>query len=118
MNETAPDPKCFLPLHALEFRILLVLMDGPAHGYRIVKEIERREKGLGSIYPGNLYRRIRELAGKGLLEEVPPPSGVEVDPRRKYFGPTSLGRGVARVEAERLQALVGDAKAIGVISGG
>jgi DNA-binding MarR family transcriptional regulator len=32
----------YLPLHPLEFRILLALADGPSHGYRIVKAIEER----------------------------------------------------------------------------
>ncbi len=117
MPDHASDPRGFLPLHPLEFRILLVLLDGPAHGYRIVKEIETREKELGSIYPGNLYRRIRDLLAKGLLEEVSPPSGVEADPRRKYFAPTGLGEAVARAESQRLQALVQEARALGVLSG-
>jgi DNA-binding PadR family transcriptional regulator len=107
----------FLPLHPLEFRILLVLLDGPAHGYRIVKAIEEREKHLPSIYAGNLYRRIRDLLGKGLLEEVPPPEGLEVDPRRKYFSPSSVGRAVVKAEGRRLEALVGEARALGVLPG-
>lgn len=117
---TAPDsdPRSFLPLHPLEFRILLVLLDGPAHGYRIVKQIEAREKGFGNIYPGNLYRRIRDLTGKGLLDEVAPPPGVDIDPRRKYLGASLLGQAVAKAEAQRLEALVGDARALGVIPGG
>ena len=118
MPDQASDPASFLPLHPLEFRILLVLLDGPAHGYRIVKEIETREKELSSIYPGNLYRRIRDLLAKGLLEEAAPPTGLDADPRRKYFAPTSLGEAVAKAEGQRLQTLVREARALGVISGG
>ena len=117
MPDQTSDLNRFLPLHPLEFRILLVLLDGPAHGYRIVKEIETREKEIGSIYPGNLYRRIRDLLAKGLLEEVSPPRGVESDPRRKYFGPTGLGEAVARAEGHRLRTLVREAEALGVIPG-
>lgn len=117
MPDLVSDPRSFLPLHPLEFRILLVLLDGPAHGYRIVKEIEKRERQLDSIYPGNLYRRIRDLLGKGLLEEVSPPSGVEADPRRKYFAPTGLGEAVAKAEGQRLENLVREARALGVVSG-
>ncbi len=111
------DAQRFLPLHPLEFRILLVLLDGPAHGYRIVKEIEIREKEIAGIYPGNLYRRIRDLLRKGLLEEVGAPSGAEADPRRRYFAPTALGQAVARAEGKRLENLVREAKALGVFSG-
>lgn len=94
-----------------------MLLDGPAHGYRIVKEIEDREKALPSIYPGNLYRRIRDLRGKRLLEEVPPPLASDADPRRKYFSPTSLGEAVAKAEGARLESLLKEARAVGVVSG-
>lgn len=118
MTEAGPsslDPISFLPLHPLELRILLVLREGPAHGYRIVKEIESRETELGTIYPGNLYRRIRDLLSRDLLEEVPPPPSGEVDPRRKYYGVSPLGEVVARAEARRLEELVGEARAMGLL---
>jgi DNA-binding PadR family transcriptional regulator len=105
-----------LPLHPLEFRILLVLIGGPSHGYRIVQEIEAREAGRSPIYPANLYRRIRALAAAGLIEEVAPPAGAEEeDPRRRYLGVTGLGRAVARAEAERLRDLVADAGALDLL---
>ncbi len=104
-----PDPAGFLPLHPLEFRILLVLRGGPSHGYRIVKEIEAREASWATIYPANLYRRIRRLLDDGLLVETDPPEGEgEADERRTYLELTSLGTEVARAEAARLRALVAD----------
>ncbi|HEX9885194.1 MAG TPA: helix-turn-helix transcriptional regulator [Longimicrobiales bacterium] len=105
----APSPDGSLPLHPLEFRILLVLLRGAGHGYRIVKEIEASEAG--RLYPANLYRRIRNLLGKGLIEETGPPEDeVEPDPRRTYFRVTGLGRDVARAEARRLEELVLEAR--------
>jgi len=100
-----------LPLHPLEFRILLVLLEGASHGYQIVRAIEAREPA-AAIYPANLYRRIRDLLARGLLREADAPRGGE-DPegRRRYVAVTPLGRRVARAEAERLQALVRDARA-------
>lgn len=104
------DPRSHLPLHPLEFRILLVLLDGPAHGYRVVKEIESREGAWATIYPANLYRRIRRLLDDGLLAETRAPEGEEGSAdRRTYFEPTPLGVEVARAEAARLRALVADA---------
>jgi DNA-binding PadR family transcriptional regulator len=99
-----------LPLHPLEFRILLVLLEGPSHGYRIVKAIEERVGSRRRIYPANLYRRIRDLLGKGLIEEAAAPVDEAGDGRRSYVGVSDLGRRVARAEAERLEALVADAR--------
>jgi DNA-binding PadR family transcriptional regulator len=113
----APHATGFLPLHTLELRILLVLLDGPSHGYRIVKEIEERERTLGVIYPGNLYRRIRDLLAKDLIEDDDPPEGRDTDPRRRYFRVTPLGEEVVRAEARRLEGLVSEARALGALSG-
>lgn len=109
MVDTTEDARAFLPLHPLEFRILLVLLGGASHGYRIVQEIEAREGG-ARIWPANLYRRIRDLLAKGLIEETSPPRGAEADPRRSYVRVSTLGRRVARAEARRLEALVADAR--------
>jgi DNA-binding PadR family transcriptional regulator len=102
-----------LPLHPLEFRILLVLLEGASHGYRIVQEIEAREAGRATIYPANLYRRIRSLEAAGLVEEVAAPAGE--DARRRYLSVTRSGRAVARAEAERLRELVADARALDLL---
>jgi DNA-binding PadR family transcriptional regulator len=96
-----------LPLHPLELRILMALVDGPSYGTRIVEEVEAREGGRMRLYPANLYRRIRDLMGRKLLEEAPAPEGA--DPRRTYVRLSALGRDVARAEARRLRELVDDA---------
>lgn len=93
-------------LHPLEFRILLVLAVGPSFGTRIVEQIEARETGI-RLYPANLFRRIRDLTGRGLLEESPAPQGA--DPRRVYLALTALGRRAAEQEAARLRSLVDEA---------
>ncbi len=97
-----------MPLHTLEFAILLVLGDGPTHGYRIVKEIEADDDSGRQIHPANLYRRIRDLNGRGLLEESAPPADAEQEggPSRKYFRLTQLGLDVSRAEATRLRSLI------------
>ena len=104
------DPRELLPLHPFELRILFALLDGPSHGYRIVKEIEERDAAWARIFPGNLYRRLRDLAAKGLVEESPPAADAGEGRRRRYFQITTLGRKVARAEALRLEDLVREAR--------
>jgi len=107
--KTDPTVRRHLPLHPLEFRILLALLEGPSYGTRIVEEIEEREGGRGrtKIYPANLFRRIRDLLSRDLLRECAAPA--DADPRRTYVRLTRTGRAVARAEAERLRELVTEA---------
>ncbi len=99
----------FLPLHPLEFRVLMVLTKGASFGSEIVRRIENAEGGRAELYPANLFRRVRTLLSRDLLEECEAPQGA--DPRRNYVRLTGLGRAVARAEALRLSALVSDARA-------
>lgn len=96
------DPARHIPMHPLEFQVLLVLMEADLHGYGIAKEVEGRDTGLGKILPTNLYRRLRDLAGKGLISEDEAGGGE----KKKLFSITRFGREVARTEAERLAVLV------------
>jgi DNA-binding PadR family transcriptional regulator len=104
-----PAAASFLPLNPLEFRILLVLAGGASHAYRIVKEIEEREAGL-TVYPANLYRRIRDLLERGLIEESAAGPREEGGRRRTLLKASELGRRVAKAEARRLEALVLEAR--------
>ena len=107
------DVQQFLPLHPLAFRVLLVLLDGPTHGYEVAREIQARERAGPTFYPANLYRRMRRLLADGLLEERPAQSADD-HPARRYLAVTRLGRAVARAETDRLAALVSEAKAAGL----
>lgn len=101
-----------IPIHALELRILIVVSEGPTHGYRIVKEVEALEGGRFKLYPANLYRRIRDLLARGLIEATEAPSSEESsENRRNYFRITHLGREVVKAEIMRLEELVTDARA-------
>jgi DNA-binding PadR family transcriptional regulator len=93
----------FTQLTTLEFRVLLVLMDGDLHGYGIAKEIERRDASLGKIFPTNLYRRLRDMAQRGLIEHLP---AIADGDQKRQFRITTLGRTVAREEATRLERLL------------
>ena len=112
-NNKNAAPSNHLPLRTLEFRVLLVLMDGDLHGYGIAKEIERRDSSLGRIFPTNLYRRLRNMAERGLIDHLP--ASVNGDVKRQ-FRLTKLGRLVAQEAARRLQSLVLDARQHNLLS--
>lgn len=101
------DAASFLPLHPHTFRILLALRSEEQHGYAIVKALEADPEVVVRIMPANLYRRIRRLRDRGLIEETDERPDPRVDDqRRRYFRVTPLGEAVARAEARRLQSLV------------
>lgn len=101
------DPASFLPLHPHTFRILLALRKEEQHGYAIVKALEADPDVVVRIMPANLYRRIRRLRDRGLIEETDERPDPEVDDqRRRYFRVTPLGEAVLRAEARRLQSMV------------
>jgi poly-beta-hydroxybutyrate-responsive repressor len=46
--------------------LLLLLHQGPSHGYELVSSLE--PFGLGDMAPGPVYRTLRELEAAGLIE--------------------------------------------------
>ncbi len=103
-----------LPLHPHDFRILMALVEGPSFGTEIVRTIEAAEPNT-RLYPANLFRRIRDLLERGLLEDSPTPK--DADPRRSYVRLTQVGHEVARAEAHRLNELVREAAALDLLPG-
>jgi DNA-binding PadR family transcriptional regulator len=100
-------------LHDLERAILTLLLEGETHAYRIVAELERRAPE-HRIYPANLYRRLGDMADRGLLEEAPVPLDADTR-RRRYYRVTALGREVAAAEARRLERVVEEARQLGLL---
>ncbi len=98
-----------MALKPLVFEVLLALVDAPRHGWGLVREVEERLGG-EPILPGNFYRTLRRMLADGLIEEAPQPDVAAGDERRRYFRLTAYGERVARAEAKRLAALVGDAR--------
>jgi DNA-binding PadR family transcriptional regulator len=96
------------PLSEPLFHILLSLVDGPRHGYGIIQEVESRTRGDLRLGAGTLYSAIKRIRAWGWVEEVRSPAGE--DPRRRYYGLTSVGRRVVKSEARRLEALVKHAR--------
>jgi DNA-binding PadR family transcriptional regulator len=106
----------YLPLHSLEFEILMVLLEGPSHAYAIVQRLERDSTLRQKILPANLYRRVRDLMDRSLIEECPRrESGLARG--RRDFRISALGRRVVRAEAQRLDQLLTTARRHGLVQG-
>ncbi len=109
------DSKNHVPLSNLSFHILLALGGGPAHGYAIGKEVEKRSDGRLNPTTGSLYQALKRLQDDDFIEPAHAAEGV--DARRHYFRLTRLGRMVAAREAGRLDKLVSAARAKKLYSG-
>ncbi|HVS62206.1 MAG TPA: helix-turn-helix transcriptional regulator [Thermoanaerobaculia bacterium] len=105
-RDRARDP-AGTPLRPVEFLVLAVLLDGPAHGYGLVGEIEERTAGAVSPRPGDLYRVLFRMQERGWLERCEPVAeqGDGDDRRRTDYRITELGRRVVGAEAAVLSAV-------------
>jgi DNA-binding PadR family transcriptional regulator len=97
-------------LNTAALHVLLALADGPRHGYAIMQTVAAESTGTVRLGPTTLYRTLRTLHDTGLVREVPDedPAG---DARRRYYHITEAGRGAARAELTRLEALINAARA-------
>ncbi len=100
-----------LRLKSVHLHILLVLLDGPRHGYGIVKDIDAATGGELRLEPGNLYRYVGQLERDGLVARANRASRESEDERRRYFQVTDLGREAVASEVERMRGLVASAEA-------
>jgi len=110
-NETTPD--VHLPLHPLEFQILLTRTEGQTHAYAVVRSIDKKQSTSKGILPTTMYRRIWRLVSNGLVEEVPG-ENTDASRPRKHLAITPLGRQVAAAETSRLRSLLLQAEEVGV----
>ena len=107
-----PVPDDFLPLKAIDFHVLMVLLDGKRHGYGMVQDIAERTGGKIRLVPGNFYAMLNRLIEAGLIADADRQRDGEIDgPRRRYYRITPLGKRTAAAEAHRLKALVEEAEA-------
>jgi DNA-binding PadR family transcriptional regulator len=113
-----PTPDSLLPLPPAVFHILIALADRDRHGYSIMQDVSSRTEGKVQLSAGTLYSAIRRMLEQGLIEELaesPDPSST--DERRRYYRLTRFGRRVAAAEVGRLNALVQQARATGLVPG-
>jgi DNA-binding PadR family transcriptional regulator len=111
-----PAPESFLPLPRDTFHILISLADRDRHGYSVMNDVLERTDGALRFSPSSLYASIRRLLERGLIEELAErPDPDHDDERRRYYRLTKLGRAVATAEARRLERMLTDARANGLL---
>lgn len=89
------------PLTPAVFHVLLVLADGPLHGYGIMRRVEE-ESGI-RMGPGTVYGTLQRLEESGLVHDA---GEDDTDPRRRRrFALTPGGRSALRNEVVRIQRL-------------
>jgi DNA-binding PadR family transcriptional regulator len=114
--EPGGEPEGHLPLTPAMLDIVLALGDEELHGYAIMQEVRRRTDGRRLLPPGTLYRSLRQMQERGLVEESEErPDPHLDDQRRRYYRLTELGRRVAVAEVGRLEGLVRAARSKGLV---
>jgi DNA-binding PadR family transcriptional regulator len=83
------------------FHVLAAMLDGPIHGYGIIRRAQDMTGGRVRLAAGTLYTALDRLRDAGLVEI----DGEEiVDGRaRRYYRLTGAGREALRVEARRME---------------
>src|SRR3954470_17964149 len=82
--------------------ILAALLDGPAHGYGIVRDAAELSGRRVRLTAGTLYGALERLAGEGLVE--PDREEVVNGRRRRYFRLTGAGEAALTEETERMRS--------------
>jgi DNA-binding PadR family transcriptional regulator len=98
------------------FNILLSLAHAPQHGYAIIQSVKTQTEGRVKLGPGTLYTTIKRLLETGLIEETTE-RPEDDDERRRYYQLTPNGRRIAQAEAEHLERLVNQARAVRLLKG-
>jgi len=115
-REHSEDVDTFLPLPTAVFHILVALADRDRHGYSIMQDVAARTDGKVRLSAGTLYSAVARMLEQGLIEELrESPDPDSDDERRRHYRVTRLGRDVALAEARRLQDMLSQARATGLI---
>jgi DNA-binding PadR family transcriptional regulator len=115
-NHAIVYPVAKLTLSRDTFHILVALADRDRHGYAIMQDIAERTGGQIQLSPSTLYSAIKRLLEAGLISELAErPDPAHDDERRRYYRITDEGRAAAMAEAGRLEKLLADARATGLV---
>jgi DNA-binding PadR family transcriptional regulator len=81
-----------------------------------MRDVAERTNGALRLSPSSLYASIKRLLEQGLIEELSErPDPEHDDEWRRYYALTRIGRRVAEAEARRLERLLADARASGLL---
>lgn len=93
------------------FHVLFSLVDGDAHAYGIMKDVEERTGGSVRIGPGSLHFTLGKLMEAEMISESAERPDPEMDDaRRRYYRLTRFGRRVLKSELEILADIVDRAR--------
>jgi DNA-binding PadR family transcriptional regulator len=92
------------------FHILVALADQDRHGYAIMLDVSARTGGELKLSPGTLYGSIKRMLEDGWIVERD-----SDDERRRDYRLTALGRKIAEAEASRLETVLRQARATGLL---
>jgi PadR family transcriptional regulator PadR len=73
----------------LDFLLLAIVADEPAHGYRIIEELKRRSTGAFDLPEGTVYPALHRLEQSGLLASAWASASGR---RRRVYRVTARGR--------------------------
>lgn len=85
---------------------LMLALRTPAHGYKLMQEVERISHGRVHMGPGTLYGLLPKLMEEKFIELA------EEEGRRKTYMLTLKGEQALRFEYSRLQAMVLDGMSV------
>lgn len=104
----AKNPRAVLPLPPYTTYILLSLLKGERHGYRILLDLRKSLEGKTVIGTTTLYRTIdRMLQEQLIVESDKRPDPALDDERRVYYRITAFGEDVLGAEIERMEEVLG-----------
>lgn len=88
MSPAGRDANGALPRHYLRPCLLLLLAEGPSHGYDLLEQVRRL--GIRGAEPGGLYRYLRSMEKEQLVSSWWEPS--QAGPARRTYVLTDVGR--------------------------
>ena len=94
-----------LPLKPADFHILLILLDGPLHGYGILLRIQQISKEVLQIQQGSLYPALYRLERQNWIDSEWGES--ENNRKARFYSITKSGRKQLERETENWKRISG-----------